>query len=292
MPGRTSTSGNTIEKFTGKERDESIGLDYFGARYYDPAIGRWHNPDPRSDKFPGLTPYNYIANNPILASDPDGQDFTIDIQRDEDGNITGLIFTANIFTGDQQSFEAAQTAAELWNNAGGGSAEIEGLVKRIFGNNTEVDINVKVNVFNSGSKRAAKSAATGDDAGNFFEITGEADFEERYVNRLRGDNDPAKVGGIVSRNQIALLPNQRQGQNANLVGRAAHEIGHFFRLRDPSTGSGGSGIMGYPSGNSASALSNIPAVSVGDVSKLGRRNRRMDRRHPGASLVRFKKLKN
>ncbi|HEX6982574.1 MAG TPA: hypothetical protein VF181_07415 [Balneolaceae bacterium] len=30
MPKRASTIGNTIEKFTGKERDQAIGLDYFG----------------------------------------------------------------------------------------------------------------------------------------------------------------------------------------------------------------------------------------------------------------------
>lgn len=46
MPQRTSTTGNTIEKFTGKGRDESLGLDYFGTCYYDPASWRWHNVDP------------------------------------------------------------------------------------------------------------------------------------------------------------------------------------------------------------------------------------------------------
>lgn len=40
MPKRSSTSGNTIEKFAGKERDERDGfkLDYFGIRYYDAEV--------------------------------------------------------------------------------------------------------------------------------------------------------------------------------------------------------------------------------------------------------------
>src|SRR5258708_1707088 len=32
-------------KFTGKERDSESGLDYFGARHYESAAGRWISPD-------------------------------------------------------------------------------------------------------------------------------------------------------------------------------------------------------------------------------------------------------
>ena len=32
-------------KFTGKERDAESGLDYFGARYYGPSLGRFTTPD-------------------------------------------------------------------------------------------------------------------------------------------------------------------------------------------------------------------------------------------------------
>ncbi len=75
MPQRSYSAGTeTLEKFTGKERDESIGLDYFGARYYDPALARWHSVDPLASKYPSLSPYNYVTNNPINAFDPDGQD--------------------------------------------------------------------------------------------------------------------------------------------------------------------------------------------------------------------------
>ncbi len=46
--GRGSQWGNTdnvSQKFTGKERDAESGLDYFGARYYGSALGRWTSPD-------------------------------------------------------------------------------------------------------------------------------------------------------------------------------------------------------------------------------------------------------
>lgn len=35
-----------MEHFTGKERDQESGLDYFGARYYGSALGRFASPDP------------------------------------------------------------------------------------------------------------------------------------------------------------------------------------------------------------------------------------------------------
>jgi RHS repeat-associated protein len=40
-----STAGLVNQKFTGKERDSESGLDYFGARYYGSALGRFTSPD-------------------------------------------------------------------------------------------------------------------------------------------------------------------------------------------------------------------------------------------------------
>ena len=42
MEGRSFDSSKSKYKFTGKERDKESNLDYFGARYYDPRIGRWN----------------------------------------------------------------------------------------------------------------------------------------------------------------------------------------------------------------------------------------------------------
>ena len=33
-----STTDTTVNKFTGKERDQETGYDYFGARYYDSRV--------------------------------------------------------------------------------------------------------------------------------------------------------------------------------------------------------------------------------------------------------------
>jgi len=72
MPGRT-LAGPTKEGFGGKEQDVESGMDYFGARYYLPALGRWASVDPAMDAMPGWSPYNYVYDNPVLHVDPDGK---------------------------------------------------------------------------------------------------------------------------------------------------------------------------------------------------------------------------
>ena len=66
-------SGATKEGFTGKEVDGESGLQYFGARYYMPAVTRWGQVDPMADKFAAWSPYNYVLANPAGLTDPDGR---------------------------------------------------------------------------------------------------------------------------------------------------------------------------------------------------------------------------
>jgi hypothetical protein len=40
------------------------------------SASRWYSPDPLSDKFASLTPYNFVENNPINKIDPDGMEAT------------------------------------------------------------------------------------------------------------------------------------------------------------------------------------------------------------------------
>jgi len=58
-------------EFTGKEFDSDIGLNYFGARYYNPEIGRFLTIDSVKD---GINWYSYVSNNPLKFVDPTGNE--------------------------------------------------------------------------------------------------------------------------------------------------------------------------------------------------------------------------
>ena len=67
-------------QFTGKERDAESGLDYFGARYYGSALGRFTSPDPsgplaqKPQDPQSWNLYAYARNNSLANVDPDGLD--------------------------------------------------------------------------------------------------------------------------------------------------------------------------------------------------------------------------
>jgi hypothetical protein len=44
----------------------------YGARNYDPALGRWMNIDPLTEQYRRWSPYNYVMNSPMILVDPDG----------------------------------------------------------------------------------------------------------------------------------------------------------------------------------------------------------------------------
>ena len=76
--GRTGTStALQPEKYQGKDWNPAASFNVydFGARLYDPALGRWLAQDPLAEKFYPQSPYLFCAGNPMKIVDPTGQEW-------------------------------------------------------------------------------------------------------------------------------------------------------------------------------------------------------------------------
>lgn len=82
-----SANANSVASkfgYNNQEFDESLGINVqeMDFRQYDPALGRFSNPDRLAELAPSLTPFRFAFNNPVYWSDPSGL-----YEIDDDGNI-------------------------------------------------------------------------------------------------------------------------------------------------------------------------------------------------------------
>lgn len=66
-------SPKNLYTYNGKEEQEETGWIDYGARMYQPEIGRWNAVDKMSDAYASYSPYNYVLGNPIANTDINGE---------------------------------------------------------------------------------------------------------------------------------------------------------------------------------------------------------------------------
>jgi RHS repeat-associated protein len=74
----------------GKEQISSSRFYDYGARQYDPVLGRWLSVDPLAEKFTSYSPYIMSLNNPIRFIDPDGRAPLDIFKQGKDGGYTKI----------------------------------------------------------------------------------------------------------------------------------------------------------------------------------------------------------
>jgi RHS repeat-associated protein len=105
--GQSANQPDTSLKFTGEVRDSdtTLGLDYFGARYFSGAMGRFTSPDqPLIDQHPdnpqSWNLYSYVRNNPLKFLDPSGRGCVTDLGQGSDADHEKVGINNSISSGD------------------------------------------------------------------------------------------------------------------------------------------------------------------------------------------------
>ncbi len=94
--GKFIFQNNILQFIFQPESDvEHDGMDCYdyGARFYEPALGRFHSIDPLAETYSNLSPYNYVANNPLSFIDPNGMyidEYKVDINTGDVSKVSDL----------------------------------------------------------------------------------------------------------------------------------------------------------------------------------------------------------
>jgi RHS repeat-associated protein len=210
-------------QYNGKESQKALDLNWldYGARMYMSEIGRWTVIDPMNEKFFPLSGYNYVANNPALLIDPNGEDWTITATEDETGRKQYYVnFTAAVLNSssnkkiDMAAFAIAvmEQMESLFDQT---TARKDGTL------DFDVSFNSSIRVVND-KKDIAKDETT-------IEIkdSNHKDFENK--NPKVATPAVALNGKEISVNE-AFVGDMINGKNSKTM---PHEAGHTAGLRHP-----------------------------------------------------------
>jgi RHS repeat-associated protein len=181
-----------------KELQEELGQYDYGARFYDPTIGRFLVIDKYAEKYQGLSTYQYAALNPIKNIDMNGDSVWNttsstahgkDVHEVRTTHITGKVLnnafstvSANDLAGSLNNKLNSQTATETYKNANGGTTTVEYKIDAKFQgassiNQVDKSDNLVV-IVNKVEGKADQNLAPGSKAGGLSQTGGKVAYVE------------------------------------------------------------------------------------------------------------------
>jgi RHS repeat-associated protein len=215
----------TSSNIMARKKQEEFGLNWndYGARFYDPQLGRWHAFDPLAEKYMDNNPYNFVSNNPMLYVDDDGKDYSIYFERNKEGNWhIRISATYYVKKGDKESKESADAAVSAWNNI----KDYSLMVKNENGQKSQISVLFDLKVLEVNDPEDEKSkdlssdenALTKDGSSNVYNVVNESEIKGAYA---EGETE------ALYRIKVPKGAGLKTGM---------HEIGHTLGLDDKSSG--------------------------------------------------------
>ena len=230
--------------YNGKEIDRMHGLNWYdyGARYYDGAIGRWHGVDNKAENYPSFSPYIYVADNPVLFIDPDGNEIKVYREVGQNGSKSTLVIqvsgkivnnSSTIYTSEQLQGYADRLVSSITSSFTGEGVNV----------NFRAQVNISVATDDNKVTSSDHTFVIQDQG----KLPGSEGNNDVTGNAVKGDKVVNISQHILDRNEATVGEFAGTGKTEQGLGTlertGAHELGHSATLTHPLTGTMDKNLM-------------------------------------------------